>query len=99
MECLILVGGLGERLKKAVPNLPKPLAPISNKPFLNYLMEYWKYQGITHFILAAGYKSELIQNYVDKFYSNDFVDISIEKAPLGTGGGLLKASKFLNSQK
>lgn len=56
MEAIILAGGFGTRLQPIFPHLAKPLAPIQDKPFLSYLMSYWKSEGITHFILAVGYK-------------------------------------------
>ena len=62
---IILAGGLGTRLKDTVPDLPKPMAPIKNRPFLEYQMDYWMNQGINKFILSVGYLSDSIINYFD----------------------------------
>ena len=56
---IILSGGLGTRLRSAVPELPKPLAPIGNRPFLEYLLDYWIEQGVDHFILSVGYRHDV----------------------------------------
>ena len=53
MEAIILAGGLGTRLRPVIPDLPKPLAPIRGRPFLEYLLNYWEAQGITRFILSV----------------------------------------------
>jgi D-glycero-alpha-D-manno-heptose 1-phosphate guanylyltransferase len=95
MEAIVLAGGLGSRLRSTVPNLPKPLAPIGEKPFLDYLLDYWQAQGVKHFILSVGYKEELIRNYFGDKYKNSRVDYIVEKKPLGTGGGLLLSVKSL----
>jgi D-glycero-alpha-D-manno-heptose 1-phosphate guanylyltransferase len=90
---IILAGGLGTRLKKVNPILPKPLASINNRPFLEYLMDYWIDQGISRFILSIGYKSQLIINHFGQNYRKVSIDYIVEGSPLGTGGGLLMSSK------
>ena len=56
----ILAGGYGKRLKKVVPNLPKPMALIEKKPFLEYLLDYWIDEGISKFIISVGYLKNII---------------------------------------
>ena len=51
---IILSGGLGTRLYNLVTDVPKPLAPINNRPFLEYLLDYWIERDVTHFILSVG---------------------------------------------
>ena len=70
MEAIILAGGLGTRLQPMVPDLPKPLAPIRGRPFLEYLLNYWEAQGIKHFILSVGYKHNLILEYFGQKYKS-----------------------------
>ena len=60
MEALVLAGGLGSRLKTAVPDVPKPMAPIHGRPFLELVLDHWIEQGIRKFILSTGYKHEVI---------------------------------------
>lgn len=95
MEAIILAGGLGTRLRSVVPEVPKPLAPINGRPFLEYLLDYWIGQGITRFILAVGYRHDLIRQHFGGSYRNTPIVYSIEERPLGTGGGLLLAVREL----
>ena len=89
MEAIILAGGLGTRLRAVVPDLPKPMAPIHGRPFLEHQMDYWIGQGVTRFILSVGYKRELIEAHFGAAYRQCPVVYAREDEPLGTGGGLL----------
>ena len=71
---IILAGGLGTRLKKTVPNLPKPMAPIRDRPFLEHQMDYWIKQGINRFILSVGYLKDLIIQH----FGNTYKGVAIE---------------------
>ena len=93
---IILAGGLGTRLRETVPNLPKPMVPIHNRPFLEHQMDYWIEQGITQFILSVGYLKDLIINHFGNSYRGVSIEYAEETSPLGTGGGLLFAAKNLN---
>jgi D-glycero-alpha-D-manno-heptose 1-phosphate guanylyltransferase len=90
-EAIILAGGLGTRLRSAVPELPKCLAPVGGRPFIHYLTNYFRRAGITHFIFALGYKND----YFDAFFRQDFpqggYSVSLEDEPLGTGGAIRRA--------
>ena len=55
MEAIILAGGFGTRLKDTVPNLPKPMAPIGDKPFLAMLLLDLARKGITRVIISTGF--------------------------------------------
>ena len=92
---IILAGGLGTRLKKVNPKLPKPMAPVNGRPFLEYLMDYWIEQGISRFVLSIGYLSQSIIDHFGKKYRETSIDYMIEESPLGTGGGLLMSAKEL----
>jgi len=96
MKAIILAGGLGKRLRNTVKNLPKPMAPINGRPFLEYQMDYWINQGITHFILAVGYLNKIIIDHFGSKYKGISIEYCIEKKPLGTGGGMLSAAKNIN---
>lgn len=97
MEAIILAGGLGTRLRQAVPDLPKPMAPINGRPFLDYQMAYWLGQGVRRFILSVGYRYEVIQRYFGNSYRSAPIAYAVEETPLGTGGGLLLAMNELRS--
>ena len=90
---IILAGGLGTRLEKLIPNLPKPMAPIHNRPFLEYQMDYWIKQGITKFVLSVGYKKQTIIDYFGDSYNSASIEYVLEESPLGTGGGMLVAAQ------
>jgi D-glycero-alpha-D-manno-heptose 1-phosphate guanylyltransferase len=96
-EAIILAGGLGTRLRSAVPDLPKCMAPVNNKPFIAYVIEELQQQGIEHFIFSLGYKSEDITEFINTHYTSLNIQYSIEKEPLGTGGAIklacIKASQ------
>jgi len=93
-EAIILAGGLGTRLRTAVPDLPKCMAPVSGKPFLFFVIDHLQKQGVNKFIFSLGYKSEIIIDYTKSQYPKINIQYSIEDTPLGTGGAIkLAASK------
>lgn len=89
---IILAGGFGTRLQSAVSDVPKPMAPIKGRPFLEYQLDYWIAQGITRFIISVGYKHEIIRDFFGDKYKDVQLEYVIEQIPLGTGGGLLLAT-------
>lgn len=90
-EAIILAGGLGTRLRSAVPDLPKCMAPVNEKPFLTYVINHLLLEGITHFIFSLGYKSEAIIAFLEKDFPSLLFKTSEEEEPLGTGGAVKKA--------
>ena len=93
---IILAGGRGTRLKTIISDLPKPMAPIMNVPFLTYQLNYLKYFGIKKVIFSVGYLSEKIIAHYNQSFENISIEYSIEKNPLGTGGGIRMAMSNLN---
>lgn len=59
---LLLVGGLGTRLRSVVPSAPKPLASVGKKSFLELLIRQLKHQGIRRVILCTGYLADQVEN-------------------------------------
>lgn len=99
MEAIVLAGGFGTRLQQAVPDLPKPLAPVAGKPFIRYILEWLTDNQITRVILAVGYKWERIREELgDRFRSIELV-YSVEDQPLGTGGAIRKAMNSLTGDR
>ncbi|MBU2650002.1 MAG: nucleotidyltransferase family protein [Bacteroidetes bacterium] len=96
-EVIILAGGLGTRLQKSVPDLPKSMAPVGGHPFLEYQMQYLEEWGIKKFILAVGHKHEMIRDYFGDRFKNVEIVYSIEDDPLGTGGAIMKAMQLADS--
>jgi D-glycero-alpha-D-manno-heptose 1-phosphate guanylyltransferase len=98
-EAIILAGGLGTRLRDTVPDLPKCMAPIAGKPFLSYVIDYLRMQGIERFVFSLGYKWGLIEEYLQKEYPTLDYSSVIEEEPLGTGGAIQLAIQKCGSEK
>ncbi len=90
---IILAGGLGTRLQSVVKDLPKSMADIAGKPFLEYQLNYLESQKIKHILLSVGYKYEPIQNYFGSRFKGLQINYAVEKEPLGTGGAVMNALK------
>ncbi len=97
-EAIVLAGGPGTRLQSVVADLPKSLAPVAGKPFLAYLLDYAKQQGIEKFIFALGYKTERIEAFVKEYLPEGTYIFSVEDQPLGTGGAIYKACKDVSAE-
>jgi D-glycero-alpha-D-manno-heptose 1-phosphate guanylyltransferase len=93
-EAIILAGGLGTRLRDAVPDLPKCMAPVNGKPFISFVIAHLRQQGIEQFIFSLGYKSEAFTQYLSQVLPSDNYELVIEKEPLGTGGAIQFACGF-----
>jgi D-glycero-alpha-D-manno-heptose 1-phosphate guanylyltransferase len=92
-EAVILAGGFGTRLSSVISDMPKVMAPVNGRPFLDYQLAYLAFSGIKRVIMAVGYKHEMImQHYGDRF-GNIRIEYSIEQEPLGTGGAVKQAFK------
>jgi D-glycero-alpha-D-manno-heptose 1-phosphate guanylyltransferase len=96
-SAVILAGGLGTRLRSVVAEVPKPMAPVNGRPFLEHQMDYWIDQGIARFILSVGYRWEVISAHFGSSYHGASVDYAVETEPQGTGGGLLLALNQLTN--
>ncbi len=91
MEAIVLAGGLGTRLWGVISDIPKPMAPVSGRPFLAYILDDLQRQGVMRAIIATGYKHEVITAHFGRFYNGLELIYSIENEPLGTGGAIQKA--------
>ena len=91
MEAIILAGGLGTRLRSVVSEVPKCMAPVGGKPFLQYMLEWLSRFDITHVVLSVGYLKEVIFDFISSREWPFEISYAIEKEPLGTGGGIVLA--------
>ena len=96
MEAVVLAGGFGTRLRAAVADVPKPMAPVGGRPFLELLLDYWIGEGVRRAVLAVGYKKEIVRAHFGARYRGCEIAYSEEERPLGTGGALLNALPLLN---
>lgn len=88
---VVLAGGFGTRLRSVVSDLPKPMAMVSGRHFLEYLLDYWIDQGISEFIICVSYLSDKIISHFGNNYCGATIKYSIEKVALGTGGAIIAA--------
>ncbi len=98
-DAIVLCGGFGTRLQKVISDMPKPMAPVAGKPFLEHVLNYLNDQHIEHAILAVGYLRESIINYFGSRYKNLDITYSVEEEPLGTGGGMMQACNYLDADE
>lgn len=95
MKTVILCGGKGTRAYPHTIDVPKPLLHIGRRPVISHVMEIYANQGFTEFILAAGYKRELIEDWaasVDAAWTVDVVDTGEET---NTGGRVARVSDLV----
>lgn len=88
LEGIILAGGFGTRLRKIVPDLPKPMAPIAGRPFLEILLSSLAEKGFTRIILSLGFMADKITKHFGQEFSGIELVYVIEDKPLGTGGAV-----------
>ena len=95
MKVVILCGGKGTRLSEETTLIPKPMVEIGGKPILWHIMKLFSLYDVTDFILAAGYKIEVIKKKINIF--NEFKKVTLVDtgAETLTGGRILRLKKFL----
>ena len=91
MEAIILAGGFGTRLRSVVSNVPKPMAPVGGRPFLELLLDHLEKHGVSHVVLSTGYMHEKIEQHFGLHYRSISISYAVENEPLGTGGGMRNA--------
>lgn len=97
-EAIVLAGGFGTRLQHVVSDVPKPMAPITNLPFLVYLLEQLANANVRRVILSTGYKHECIYNFFGNRYKNIKLLYSHETEPLFTGGAIALALQHVQGE-
>ena len=100
MDAIVLVGGLGTRLRSLVSEVPKPMAPVGEVPFLDILLaRLLRHRAIDRLVLAVGYKREVVQDYFGDRLKGREIAYAIETEPLGTGGGIRNAIAHARSDE
>jgi len=95
---VLLVGGLGTRLRSLLPSTPKPLAPVGKKSFLELLIRQLRSQGITHLVMCTGYLADQIESqFGDGRGWNVTIEYSKEPQPMGTAGAVKLARRYLEN--
>jgi len=99
MKAVLLVGGLGTRLRSAVPSLPKTLASVGDKPFLELLVRQLGSQERRQLVMCTGYLAEQIQEvFQDGSDFGSTIEYSKETVPLGTAGALKLAQRYVQNE-
>ena len=98
IDVLVLAGGLGTRLEGHLPDLPKVLAPVGGRPFLDHLLGWLSRQGAHRVVLGLGHRAGAVLDYlkVARFPGLDLVTV-VEPQPLGTAGAVANALGLLRS--
>ena len=101
MKVVIIAGGLGTRISEETEDKPKPMVLINNKPIIWHLMNIFCLQGLNDFIISTGYKSEVIETWVNQneILDSKFKKMNIETINTGlqtqTGGRISEVMKAL----
>ena len=99
MKVVILAGGKGSRLSEYTKKIPKPMVKILNVPIIVRIIKHYKKFGFKDFIIAAGYKSKIIENYFKK----NLLGLNIKVVNTGinsmTGGRVLRLAKIIGNHK
>jgi D-glycero-alpha-D-manno-heptose 1-phosphate guanylyltransferase len=97
VPALLLVGGMGTRLRPVLQGKPKPLAPVGEVPFLELLVLQLRSQGIRRMVMCTGYQARQIQEeFGDGRKWGVTIEYSTEPRPLGTAGAIKFAERFLS---
>lgn len=91
MDTVVLAGGFGTRLRAVVADVPKPMAPVAGRPFLELLLAALARQGVRRVVLSVGYKAELIEGHFGPRFGPVELVYEVESKPLGTGGALRRS--------
>lgn len=97
-DVVILSGGFGLRLRDVIGEIPKPMAPIGGRPFMELLLGQLKRHGFSRVVLSVGYRHEVIHEYFGDEACGLKLVYSIETSPLGTGGALRQAENCINTE-
>ena len=96
MKIIIIAGGLGTRIAEETEDKPKPMVLINNKPIIWHLMNIYATQGYDDFIIATGYKGEVIRNWVDSTLNEKWKVRAFDTGTNSmTAGRIKKCMEFL----
>jgi D-glycero-alpha-D-manno-heptose 1-phosphate guanylyltransferase len=96
MKAFVLAGGLGTRLKPALGDVPKPLAPVAGRPFVAHVLAWLAEQGVREAVMCAGHGADRLRAGLGERAGDVALHWSIEEQPLGTGGALAHAARFVD---
>lgn len=93
VRVVILAGGFGTRVRHLLPDVPKPMAPVSGRPFVEWVVRYYAQAGLSDFVLSTGYLAEVTAaHFSNQPVPGVKVSCCAETTPLGTAGGFLNCT-------
>lgn len=95
---IILAGGFGTRLQSVVSEVPKPMAPVAGRPFLEFLLANARQQGVKQAVLSVGYKHEIIEAHFGDEFLGMKLCYALETEPLGTGGAIWNGLQYCEDE-
>jgi D-glycero-alpha-D-manno-heptose 1-phosphate guanylyltransferase len=98
MEAIVLAGGLGTRLASRLDGIPKAMAPVAGRPFLEILLRQLERSGCTRVLLSVGHLRGVIQDHFGAGFQGLALEYVVEDVPLGTGGAIRKALEQANEK-
>jgi len=98
MEAIVLAGGLGTRLASRLDGIPKAMAPVAGRPFLEILLRQLERSGCTRVLLSVGHLRGVIQDHFGAGFQGLALEYVVEDVPLGTGGANRKALEQANEK-
>ena len=100
MKCVILAGGRGTRISEISKKIPKPMINVLGKPIISRIISHYYKFGIREFIIAAGYKKEVLKKYFKNKKSNKFINVRVINTGLKTmtGGRIKRLKKYLKDE-
>ena len=99
MKAIILAGGLGTRISEETSEKPKPMVLLAGKPILWHLMKTFELGNITEFVIAAGYKSEVISDWVSSLKSDWSIEVLDTGLHTQTGGRIKLCMESLKGER
>jgi len=99
MKVILLAGGLGTRISEETANKPKPMVLLDDKPILWHLMSIFAKQGFSDFVIAAGYKGEVIQSWVSELNSPWQIQVVDTGLDTQTGGRIARCMKLFPNER
>lgn len=96
IPAVVLAGGLGTRLRSVAADLPKPMVPVGDRPFLDYVIEFLRAQGVRDVILSVSYRAEMVERHFGNGAAHGVrIRYSKEPQPAGTAGALRYAAAIV----
>ena len=99
MQVVILAGGFGTRLSEETDLIPKPMVKIGDIPILHHIINYYAKFGHREFVLALGYKAEMVEDYFKRRKILNYNVLSVDTGlDTSTGGRIKKLESYLDGE-